>query len=152
MDITAALEDVASLVGKRLQQAKIAVHNHTSVPLPRVNGVSNLLKQVFLNIIINGIEAMPAGGELYIDTSWDENRKEVVVSFTDTGEGIPISELANIFDPFYTTKAKGTGLGLSVSHGIIQSHGGRIDVKSEVGKGSTFTVRLPASPEGTQPG
>jgi signal transduction histidine kinase len=70
------------------------------------------------------------------------------VSFTDTGEGIPVSELARIFDPFHTTKARGTGLGLSISHGIIERHGGRIDVRSEVGKGSTFTVRLPTKPKG----
>jgi signal transduction histidine kinase len=143
VDIKAILDDVLSLAGKRLQHAKIAVHKDAASPLPLVEGTSNLLKQVFLNIIINASEAMPTGGDLYIDTIWDEKREEVSISFADTGEGIPAAELASIFDPFYTTKAKGTGLGLSISHTIIERHGGRIDVKSESGKGSTFTVRLP---------
>jgi signal transduction histidine kinase len=94
---------------------------------------------------------MPAGGDLFIDAAWDEQRNEVSMSFTDTGEGIPLPELSNIFDPFYTSKPKGTGLGLSVSHGIIERHGGRIDVKSEVGQGSTFTVSLPCEVRNQQP-
>ena len=148
LDIRAILDDVLSLAGKRLQHAKVVLHKDAASPLPPVKGTSNLLKQVFLNIIINAIEAMPEGGDLYIDTAWDAKRGEVSVSFTDTGEGIPVAELADIFDPFYTTKAKGTGLGLSISHGIIERHGGRIDVRSRLGKGSTFTVRLPCSAAG----
>jgi signal transduction histidine kinase len=146
VEIPAVLDDVLSLVGKRLQHGRIAVHRTERPPLPPVDGVSNLLKQVFLNIIINALEAMTEGGDLYIDTSWDQQRKEVAVSFTDTGHGIPASQLASIFDPFFTSKAKGTGLGLSISHGIIERHGGRIEVKSEVGTGSTFTVHLPCRP------
>lgn len=148
VDIEALLDDVLSLAAKRLQHARVMVHRDASSPLPLVDGVSNLLKQVFLNIIINAVEAMPSGGDLYIETTRDERRQEVSISFTDAGEGIPIAELANIFDPFFTTKPKGTGLGLSVSHGIIERHGGRIDVRSDVGKGSSFTVRLPANHKG----
>lgn len=144
VEISAVLDDVLSLAGKRIQHGHVAVHRTETTPLPPVDGISNLLKQVFLNIIINAVEAMPEGGDLYIDTSWDEQRGEVSVSFTDTGQGIPVSELASIFDPFFTSKPKGTGLGLSISHGIIERHGGRIDVKSEVDKGSTFTVSLPS--------
>lgn len=150
INIRAILEDVLSLAGKRLQHAKVVVHKDGILPLPPVEGTSNLLKQVFLNVIINAIEAMPEGGDLHIDTAWDDKRGEVSIGFTDTGGGIPISELANIFDPLYTTKAKGTGLGLSISHGIVERHGGRIDVKSELGKGSTFTIRLPAKPQDTR--
>jgi signal transduction histidine kinase len=148
VDIEAILEDVLSLAGKRIQHAGVEVHRHATSTLPSVSGVSNLLKQVFLNITLNALEAMPDGGELHIDTAWDDRHGEVSVSFTDTGEGIPASELPRIFDPFHTTKAKGTGLGLSISHGIIERHGGRIDVRSGVGEGSTFTVRLPAKPKG----
>jgi two-component system NtrC family sensor kinase len=148
VDIEALLDDVLSLAAKRLQHARVMVHRDATSPLPLVDGVSNLLKQVFLNIIINAVEAMPSGGDLYIETTRDERRQEVSISFTDAGEGIPVAELANIFDPFFTTKPKGTGLGLSVSHGIIERHGGRIDVRSDVGKGSTFTVRLPANHKG----
>jgi two-component system NtrC family sensor kinase len=150
VEIPAVLDDVLSLAGKRLQHGKISVHRTEKSPSPPVDGVSNLLKQVFLNIIINAVEAMPEGGDLHIDTSWDEQRGEVAVSFTDTGHGIPASELANIFDPFFTSKPKGTGLGLSISHGIIERHGGRIEVKSEVGKGSTFAVHLPGQPRRPQ--
>lgn len=144
VDIQAVLDDVLSLSGKRLQHGSVLVHRDAAAPLPPVRGLSNQLKQVFLNIVINAVEAMPNGGELYVDTLWDEQRGEVSVSFTDTGEGIPLAELANIFDPFYTSKPKGTGLGLAVTHGIIERHGGRIDVESEIGKGSTFTVHLPS--------
>ncbi len=150
VDIRLILDDVLSLAAKRLEHAKILVHKNATSPLPPVKGMRNLLKQVLLNIIINAIEAMPAGGDLYIDTAWDAKRGEVSISFTDTGEGIPITELANIFDPFYTTKAKGTGLGLSISHGIIERHGGKIDVRSELGKGSTFSIRLPTESEGAK--
>jgi len=144
VDVQEILDDVLSLAGKRIQHGKIVVHRDACDPLPPVLGIANQLKQVFLNITINAVEAMPHGGDLYIDSVWDEQRGEVGVSFTDSGDGIPLAELANIFDPFYTSKPKGTGLGLSVSHGIIERHGGRIDVRSDVGKGSTFTVHLPA--------
>jgi signal transduction histidine kinase len=144
VDVQEVLDDVLSLAGKRIQHGKIVVHRDASDPLPPVLGIANQLKQVFLNITINAVEAMPDGGDLYVDSVWDEQRGEVGVSFTDSGDGIPLAELANIFDPFYTSKPKGTGLGLSVSHGIIERHGGRIDVRSDVGKGSTFTVHLPA--------
>jgi len=144
VDIQEALDDVLTLVGKRIQHGNVVVHRDATAPLPPAQGVANQLKQVFLNIIINAVEAMPTGGDLYIGTAWDEQLGELSISFTDTGEGIPLSDLGNIFDPFYTSKPKGTGLGLSVSHGIIERHGGRIEVKSEVGRGSTFTVHLPS--------
>jgi two-component system NtrC family sensor kinase len=144
VDIQEALDDVLTLAGKRIQHGNVVVHRDATGPLPPALGVANQLKQVFLNIIINAVEAMPTGGDLYVGTAWEEQRGELSISFTDTGEGIPRSDLGNIFDPFYTSKPKGTGLGLSVSHGIIERHGGRIEVKSEVGRGSTFTVHLPS--------
>jgi signal transduction histidine kinase len=143
LDIQVVLDDVLSLVGKRIQHGKVMVHRTAVDRMPPVLGEANQLKQVFLNIIINAVEVMPTGGDLFIEAAWDEQTNEVSVSFTDTGEGIPVAELGSIFDPFYTTKPKGTGLGLSISHGIVERHGGRIEVKSEVGRGSTFTVTLP---------
>ena len=143
VDIQVVLDDVLALVGKRIQHGSVMVHRQGADPMPPVLGEANQLKQVFLNIIINAVEVMPSGGDLFIDAAWDEQRNEVSVSFTDTGDGIPASEISDIFDPFYTTKPKGTGLGLSISHGIVERHGGRIDVRSEVGQGSTFTVTLP---------
>jgi signal transduction histidine kinase len=101
------------------------------------------IKQVFLNIINNAVYAMKDGGSLTIRTGLDGGT--VDIAFEDTGPGIPLEVIGRIFDPFFTTKPEvsGTGLGLSVSLGIVQSHGGRIDVKSTLGAGTTFTVFLP---------
>jgi signal transduction histidine kinase len=119
---------------------------------PFVRGNAGQLKQVFMNIIVNAAEAMRGNGTLTITTSTAPNRKWVFVEFTDTGEGIPEENLNRVFDPFFTTKdvGKGTGLGLSTSYGIVESHGGKIRVKSKVGVGTTFIIELPTYPE-TQP-
>ncbi|MFB3885416.1 MAG: PAS domain S-box protein [Thermodesulfobacteriota bacterium] len=119
--------------------------------LPFVQGNASQLKQVFMNIIVNAAEAMHGGGTLTITTFPAPDRKTVFVEFTDTGEGIPEENLTRIFDPFFTTKevGKGTGLGLATSYGIIEDHGGKISVKSQVGAGTTFTIELPIH-EGTQ--
>jgi len=103
--------------------------------------VPDQLTQVFLNLIINAVEAMPEGGVLTITSalrsSW------LAVEVQDTGQGLTHDEVARIFEPFYTTKTAGTGLGLAVSYGIIQQHGGRIEVQSMPGEGTTFSVLLP---------
>jgi two-component system NtrC family sensor kinase len=105
------------------------------------------IEQVLINLVLNGIQAMEAGGILRIRAGAPENEAEFYLEVSDTGKGIPPEDLGKIFDPFFTTKdvGKGSGLGLSVSHGIIKQHGGRIEVKSEVGRGSTFTVFLPSA-------
>lgn len=103
------------------------------------------LKQVFVNIIVNAAEAMPCGGELVIITKEVDNK--VIISFSDTGEGIPTEEKLKIFDPFYTTKTTGTGLGLSISYQSIKLHGGTIEVESDTDKGATFIINLPVIPQ-----
>ena len=100
------------------------------------------LKQVFLNFILNSVQAMPEGGELRITTKNAD--KGIEISISDTGMGIPEEEHQKIFQPFYTTKKDGTGLGLSISYGIIKGHGGEIFVKSSQGSGATFRISLPA--------
>ncbi len=102
-----------------------------------------------MNIIVNAAEAMHGTGTLTITTGLSGDEKEIWIDFGDTGEGILQENLSKIFDPFFTTKevGKGTGLGLSTSYGIIDGHGGRIAVKSRVGKGTTFRIELPAGPE-----
>jgi len=119
--------------------------------LPFVRGNASQLKQVFMNIIVNAAEAMHGSGTLTIITSPAPDRKTVFVEFTDTGEGIPEENFTRIFDPFFTTKevGKGTGLGLATSYGIVEDHGGKIGVRSKVGKGTTFTIELPIH-QGTQ--
>jgi PAS domain S-box-containing protein len=119
--------------------------------LPFVRGNASQLKQVFMNIIVNAAEAIHGNGTLTITTFRAPDRKTVFVEFTDTGEGIPAENFTRIFDPFFTTKevGKGTGLGLATSYGIIEDHGGKISVKSQVGEGTTFTIELPIH-QGTQ--
>ena len=104
------------------------------------------LSQVLINLLINAGQAIEGHGTITIRT-WSEN-DDVFVAVTDTGKGIPVEVQQRIFEPFFTTKdvGKGTGLGLSISYEIIQKHGGDISVKSDVGKGTTFTVRLPLQP------
>jgi len=115
--------------------------------MPEIRADANQLQQVFSNLIINAYHAMPKGGELRITTRAVGDRVQAI--FADTGVGIAPENLKRIFDPFFTTKqvGKGTGLGLSVSHGIIESHGGKIEVDSQVGKGTTFVVSLPVKQE-----
>jgi signal transduction histidine kinase len=109
--------------------------------LPKTMADPDQVHQVFVNIALNAIQAMVEGGQLRITT----RRKDdfVEIEFSDTGCGIPQENLSKLFDPFFTTKARGIGLGLAVTHGIIERNNGIIEVKSKVGKGTTFLVRLP---------
>ncbi|MEM3786141.1 MAG: ATP-binding protein, partial [Nitrososphaeria archaeon] len=99
------------------------------------------IKRVFTNIIINAFQAMPEGGTLTIYAEKEDNMTKIF--FKDTGAGIPKENLEKIFQPLFTTKAKGTGLGLAVCKRIVEAHNGTIDVESELGKGSTFIIKLP---------
>ena len=99
------------------------------------------IKQVFLNLASNAIQAMPHGGKLKITTSSKDNK--AMISFTDTGHGIPEAQLLKIFDPFFTTKENGTGLGLAISYRIIERHGGRLSAESSPGKGTTLFIEIP---------
>ncbi|RLC70192.1 MAG: histidine kinase, partial [Chloroflexi bacterium] len=141
------LDDVLALMRKQLEQGHVTVQTDYEPDLPVVMAVADHLKQVFLNIILNALEAMPQGGTLQVRTRTeqdDDGKQMVTIAFQDTGVGIPESDLDQIFDPFYSTRPGGTGLGLSVSYDIVARHGGRIEVESQVGQGSTFTVILPA--------
>jgi two-component system NtrC family sensor kinase len=117
--------------------------------LPDLIGSEDQLQQVFMNLISNAAEAMEAnGGVLRINTRHSLSEGKLLVDFKDTGVGIPEENLLKLFEPFFTTKkrGKGVGLGLSVAYGIIQEHGGSIYVKSKVGEGTTFNVKLPLKP------
>jgi two-component system NtrC family sensor kinase len=116
--------------------------------LPKVQGNPRDLQQVFLNLFLNAIQAMPKGGKLFVRGSLEDGDR-VQVEVTDTGHGIPPEHLGSIFDPFFTTREHGTGLGLSISYGIVEKHHGKIDVRSQVGVGTSFRLSLPrASGEG----
>jgi two-component system NtrC family sensor kinase len=130
----------------------VTVHRRRPVELPLVQAVAGQLKQVFLNIILNALQAMPKGGELTVESGWDDPAGEVYVVFADTGVGIPDDEMDLLFEPFFTTRPEGTGLGLTVSYSIVEQHGGRIKVESHVDVGSTFTVVLPIEAPGLASG
>jgi two-component system, NtrC family, sensor histidine kinase HydH len=141
VDVNHLLENVLALSNKGLEHGHIQVHAQLQPDLPPIFGVPDQLTQVLLNLVINAIEAMPDGGELSLGTTSDEGWLRISVG--DTGPGISPDEAAKIFEPFYTTKANGTGLGLAVSYGIIQRHGGRIEVVGAPDRGTTFTIALP---------
>jgi two-component system, NtrC family, sensor kinase len=132
---------VLELSGKELQHSYVNIERIWDPAIPLIIANPDHLKQVFLNLVINAIDAMPQGGDLSIRTIFDQDN--VSIEFTDTGIGMPPEIQARLFEPFFTTKTQGSGLGLSISYGIIQEHDGQILVQSEVGKGTTFTITLP---------
>jgi signal transduction histidine kinase len=141
------IEDVIALSKHLIHTSGVELMLELERNLPWIMVDANQMKQVLLNLVHNALQAMPAGGSMTITSKSASRggRDWVVVSVCDTGVGIPHSELARIFEPFYTTKGGqgGTGLGLSVTYGIITDHGGQIEVESELDVGSTFTVWLP---------
>lgn len=143
LDVNRPVEDALAIASKRLQQARIEVVSRLTPGLAQVRGSPNQLTQVFLNLIINAIEAMPDGGTLWVGTANHDERQQVVVAFRDSGPGIVPEIRAHLFEPFQTSKATGTGLGLAISYGIVERHGGAIAVEVPPGGGTTFIVRLP---------
>ncbi|MEW6201981.1 MAG: ATP-binding protein [bacterium] len=151
VDVNKVIDDVCFLVRKQFADENIILIKKASLHL-YVSGNENELQQVLFNIICNARDAMPDGGRIEIDTSLEraptsENGKDIIrIKVSDEGEGIPEENLSRIFEPFFSTKekGKGTGLGLSISYRIISEHGGKIEVESEGGKGTTFTILLPA--------
>lgn len=145
VDMNELLDEVISMREHEASLSNITFIKDYQPDLPRVHSDPSLLRQVFLNLINNAIDAIQKGGEIRVSTQKREDQETVTVRVTDTGMGIPQENLAKIFDPFFTTKppGKGTGLGLSICHGIIEKLGGTIGVTSRVGKGTTFAVELP---------
>ena len=143
LGINEILEDTLTLMTNETNLRLIRVETQFSTALSAVIGNRNLLQQVFTNLVLNAARAMPNGGQLCVKTGVSDGQVQVI--FTDTGVGIAPAHLDRIFDPFFTTMpvGQGIGLGLSISYAIIQQHGGRITVKSQIGEGSTFIVWLP---------
>ena len=149
------LNDVIRRSAQLIQaDAKVEIQVALDESSPRVRADAEQLRQVFLNLAINAVEAMPEGGKLTISTGVRRIGRRGIperfaeIRFRDTGPGIPPAVVKNLFIPFFTTKEKGTGLGLPISQRIIENHGGRIEVRSRLGLGSTFVVVLPwAEPE-----
>jgi two-component system NtrC family sensor kinase len=146
-DVNALLEDTLTLVSKQLQHSDVTLSTQLTPDLPPIAAAASHLRQVFINLVINAVEAMPEGGALAVSTGLDMENDQLVMVFSDTGVGIPADILPYIFEPFYTTKSSGTGLGLSISYAIVEQQGGGMEVKSVEGEGATFTVRLPLNGE-----
>ena len=157
MHVHEILDKTLRLVQHRLYQKEIKVTQKWEAPIDTIRADGDQLEQVFLNFFLNAMDAMKRGGELTVSTETrsgeslithllpeDGERNEALhISIRDTGEGIKKEDIARVFDPFFTTKNFGTGLGLSVVHGIIEEHGGQIEVESELAKGTSFHIFLP---------
>jgi two-component system NtrC family sensor kinase len=145
-DLHVLLDTILNLTGQQLQRHHIQVTLQRDPAVPTIMASPDQLTQVFMNLVFNAIDAMPAGGKLTIVTTVDRSRADFPVirsDVTDTGTGIAPEVLPRIFEPFYTTKSEGTGLGLAVSFEIVKSLGGEIAVASQPGSGTTFSVVLP---------
>ncbi|MBP1739300.1 MAG: hypothetical protein H6Q48_1593 [Deltaproteobacteria bacterium] len=159
MDVNQPVENALMITGQQLLNHGITLVRNLATGLPKVMGDTNQLEQVFLNLISNARDAIDdAAGhkkELTIRSNFSEDggAPSIVVSVKDTGTGIPPENLSKIFEPFFSTKpvGKGTGLGLSLCFGIVEAHGGRIDIKSKVGEGTEVSVILPARESGKEP-
>ncbi len=146
ISVQQVVERVLILMEPQLKQSNIGVKTHFGESIPDVLAVSSQIQQVLLNLLLNAVEAMPDGGEIMITAKGFPDHVEVLVK--DTGPGIPENELDRIFEPFVSTKEQGTGLGLSVSYGIIQAHGGALELVTGKGKGACFRIILPVGGTG----
>jgi signal transduction histidine kinase len=135
------LETIVTLVAKDAQNRGVSLHFEPKAEETIMRGDGEKLRQAFLNIVINALQATPSGGSVTIALS--RGASGLAITFRDNGSGIAPDNLQRIFEPFYTTKADGTGLGLAVTRKIIEGHGGTLDIESEAGRGTTVMVQLP---------
>jgi two-component system NtrC family sensor kinase len=154
IDLNQLLHDSAILLDHQFKTARIRIESELDPQLPRIQGNQGKLQQVLLNLMLNAKDAMQAngGGELHLCSRVNSARDQICIEIRDSGAGIETEHLHKVFDPFFTTKTnpqpgqhKGTGLGLAVSYGILQEHGGKISVESQVGVGTTFRLEIPAA-------
>ncbi len=154
-DLATVIDESLILLERELNKYRISLDKQfEDVPRALANG--NQIQQILLNLLVNARQAMPQGGHLLLRLSYDAAQRMVVLTVRDTGKGIPQEQLHQIFDPFFSTKQGpdasgkgGTGLGLSCCRQIVEAHRGRIRVESTVGKGTAFTIMLPAAPTPT---
>lgn len=143
-DVNELVERVLALTRKRCETARVEVVWRPAANLPALSLLPGRIQQVFLNLVLNAIDAMPDGGRLQVSTELSCEPRGIQIHFTDDGVGVAASDNDRLFAPFYTTKSLGMGLGLYVSQGIVQDHRGHIEIASREKKGTTFTVWLPA--------
>jgi two-component system, NtrC family, sensor kinase len=146
VDVKELTENALLVVRPRARQQETAIGIEVGSTLPKITGDRKQLGEVLLNLMVNALEAMQRGGQLTVSAKSGAsngeagNRRSVRIDIRDTGPGVTETNLAKIFDPFFTTKATGTGLGLSIVYSTIQRHGGKIEVRSRLGEGTTFTL------------
>jgi PAS domain S-box-containing protein len=144
VEINSIIEDVHALVATHLRHTEISYEFQADPELPSINGLRDQLKQVFLNLFMNAVDAMADGGRLSVSTDWLADKKQVLITVGDTGTGIDESLLPDIFDAFITNKEKGTGLGLAISYEIVLKHNGVIKAENKPEGGGKFSIWLPA--------
>jgi signal transduction histidine kinase len=144
-----AIEEAVKMLSHQFSQKDIEIQLNLDSGLPMVNIDSGKIKQVFVNLLMNSVQALNHKGFIRISTSYLEESRRAQIVFHDNGKGIPAEVLPRVFDPFFTTKAvgEGTGLGLSVSYGIIKDHRGEVHVSSEPGEWTQFLILLPVREE-----
>ncbi len=141
-DIHKLVNDTIDILNSKFIDQKIGVDKHFLVDQDlRIPVDPNQLRQALLNIFLNALEAMPIGGQLKIETN--QSSKDFEITVSDTGSGISKEDLPQIFDPFFSKKDHGTGLGLSITQSLIENHNGTIEVKSAIGSGAEFKIKLP---------
>jgi signal transduction histidine kinase len=141
VDVEDVLESIRVLCSKEAERAGVTLDVAPVDGLPEISADAGQLQQALLNIVLNGIQAMPRGGRLRIDVGRGDGRLEIRVS--DEGGGIPEEIRTQIFDPFFTTKDRGTGLGLPIAHNLLKGHGGDVFIEDREGGGTAFVVELP---------
>lgn len=148
---TVLAETLSLLTTGKTNFSEIIFQKSFTPDIPLLMLDRNHIKQVFINILMNSIQAMPKGGEITIQTRYSKEADEVQITFADTGIGMAEDELSQVFQPFYTTKDKGLGLGLNIIHKIIKEHGGYITLSSKEGAGTEIRLSFPVNPEKFQP-
>ena len=149
LDLATVVEELVIFFGPTAMDANIDIKSYFPSDLPQVPLDSEMFKQALLNLLLNAQQAMPAGGEITIQAARENDG--VALNVIDTGKGMPPEVAAKVFRPFFSTRTGGSGLGLATTRKIIKAHHGTIDVQSEVGRGTKFTIRLPAAKKPSEP-
>lgn len=150
-DINDIIAKTLSILENEFRLRHIKIEKQLSSDLPDILLDVNQMQQVFINLLLNAVEAIDEEGAISIRSNLDVGKKLIKIEVADTGCGIPPEKINQIFEPFFSTKQKGTGLGLSVSYGIVQNHHGQLMVSSQPGRGTCFTIELPILKEKTSP-